>query len=82
MVDYFDCYYETQDDPYLETRAREERFVSQIVTAVEAAMEKTLPAFLAGCIAGLTVTAPPTPPITAEVPEPPNTDVDWDFLGG
>lgn len=29
VVDYFDRYYQTQDDPYLETRAREEQFVQQ-----------------------------------------------------
>ena len=34
VVDYFDRYYQTQDDPYLETRAREEQFVQQIVDAV------------------------------------------------
>ena len=31
VVDYFDLYYQTQDDPYLETRACEEQFVQQIV---------------------------------------------------
>ena len=35
LVDYFDRYYKKQDEPYLETREREERFVEQIVTAVE-----------------------------------------------
>lgn len=51
--DYFSHYYKTQDDPYLETREQEERFVAQIVDAVEAAMEKALPVFLSGCITGL-----------------------------
>ena len=31
LVDYFDRYYRTQEDPYLETREREEQFVNQIV---------------------------------------------------
>ena len=35
LVDYFDRYYRTQADPYLETREREELFVKQIVDAVE-----------------------------------------------
>lgn len=30
VVDYFDRYYRTQEDPYLETREREERFVGVI----------------------------------------------------
>ena len=46
LVDYFDRYYKEQDDPYLETREREERFVEQIVTAVENAMNQTLPVYL------------------------------------
>ena len=49
LVDYFDRYYKKQDEPYLETREREERFVEQIVTAVENAMNRTLPVYLA-CI--------------------------------
>lgn len=53
LVDYFDHYYKAQDDPYLETREREERFVAQIIDAVEAAMEKDLPVFLSGYITGL-----------------------------
>ena len=42
LVDYFDRYYKKQDEPYLETREREERFVEQIVTAVENAMNRTV----------------------------------------
>ena len=83
VVDYFDRYYKTQDDPYFETREREERFISQIVAGVQTAMEKTLPVFLAGCLAGVSTAAPTA---TSAIPTPPteNTaaDVDWDFLGG
>ena len=78
LVDYFDRYYRRQDDPYLETREREERFVDQIVSSVESAMEKTLPVFLAGCMAGL-AQAPVSVPATPQ-PEP-DADLDWDFLG-
>ena len=39
LVDYFDRYYRSQDDPYFETREREERFVNQIISSVESAME-------------------------------------------
>ena len=53
LVDYFDRYYRSQDDPYFETREREERFVNQIISSVESAIEKTLPVFLAGCMAGM-----------------------------
>ena len=39
LVEYFDRYYRTQEDPYLETREREERFVDQILKAVEKSLE-------------------------------------------
>lgn len=83
VVDYFDRYYKAQDDPYFETREREERFIFQIVDGVQTAMEKTLPVFLAGCLAGASTA---TPPVTSAIPTTPTennaADVDWDFLGG
>ena len=45
LVDYFDRYYRTQADPYLETREREELFVKQIVEAVEHSLKQSLPIF-------------------------------------
>ena len=78
LVDYFDRYYHSQADPYLETREREERFVDQIVASVESAMEKTLPVFLAGCMVGLSQ-APVVQPLAAQ--QGLEEDLDWDFLG-
>ena len=79
VVDYFDRLDRLQDDPYLETRESEERFVSRIVAAVESAMTKALPVYLAGCMAGLAKAVPAAPPQAVEaVPE----SIDWDFLGG
>lgn len=78
LVDYFERYYKKLDDPYLETREREERFVEQIVTAVENAMNQTLPVYLAGCMAGI---AQSTPQAAVAAPEPEDADLDWDFLG-
>ena len=71
-------YYQKQDDPYLETREREERFVAQIVTAVENAMDKSLPVYLAGCMAGISQIVPQA---AVPTPEPADADLDWDFLG-
>ena len=79
LVDFFDRYYRSQDDPYLETREREERFVEQIITAVEHAMEKTLPIFLAGCMAGLSKA--PAVVIPPDTVSDSDEDVAWDFLG-
>lgn len=78
LVDYFDRYYKKQDEPYLETREREERFVEQIVTAVENAMNRTLPVYLAGCMVGI---AQITPQVAVVASEPEDADLDWDFLG-
>lgn len=78
LVDYFDRYYKKQDEPYLETREREERFVEQIVTAVENAMNRTLPVYLAGCMVGI---AQITPQVAVAASEPEDADLDWDFLG-
>ena len=82
LVDYFDRYYRTQSDPYLETREREELFVKQIVGAVENSLKQALPLFLSGLTAGMVQREPQT---RASFPTPensqPDSDVDWDFLG-
>ena len=78
LVEYFDRYYRSQDDPYFETREREERFVNQIVSSVESAMKKTLPVFLAGCIAGLSQVPVAVAPATQQESD---AELDWDFLG-
>ena len=78
LVEYFDRYYRSQDDPYFETREREERFVNQIISSVESAMERTLPVFLAGCMAGLSQASHNT---TSVVQQEPDAELDWDFLG-
>ena len=80
LVDYFDRYYKSREDPYLETREREEQFVQQIVSAVEKSMEKALPVFLAGCMAGLSKSNAAVPPAESPATDP-DADVDWDFLG-
>lgn len=78
LVEYFDRYYRSQDDPYFETREREERFVNQIISSVESAMERTLPVFLAGSMAGLSQASHNT---TSVVQQEPDAELDWDFLG-
>ena len=58
LLDYFDRYYKVQEDPYLETREREERFIQQIVDGVCESLKQTLPLFLAGCMTGLSAIQP------------------------
>ena len=78
LVDYFDRYYRSQDDPYFETREREERFVNQIISSVESAMEKALPVFLAGCMVGMSQVPVGAVSVTQQELD---EEVDWDFLG-
>ena len=80
VVDYFDRYYQTQDDPYLETRAREEQFVQQIVDAVRDALRETMPVFLAGCMTGMAQNPAAVSPQL--VKEPVKDSINWDFVGG
>ena len=92
LVEYFERQNRLKDDPFLETREREERFVDQIVAAVESALTKAMPVFLAGCAAGLSRSIPPAteavntaPPVVKEAAKQPETseaDIDWDFLNG
>lgn len=92
LVEYFEHQNRLKDDPFLETREREERFVERIVVAVESALTKALPVFLAGCAAGLSRsmpsameavnTAPPAAKEAAKQQETSEADIDWDFLNG
>ena len=49
VTDFFDKQSKTESDPYFETREREERFVGEIVSAVEKAINKEIPKFLSFC---------------------------------
>ena len=94
LLDYFDRYNKTQEDPYLETREREDRFVQQIVENVGESLRQSLPMFLAGCMTGISAMQPvpssalqvaqilQTGPDPGDAPSGPNPDsIDLDFLG-
>ena len=80
LNDFFDRYYKAQDDPYLETREREEQFVERIVTAVESSLDQTLPTYWSEHIPQTTPTTENKHQSNPEAASTPN--VDWDFLGG
>lgn len=92
--DYFDRMQRLSDDPYFETRQREERFVEQIVTEVGKAFIAEMPKFLASLMLGLS-TGYPMPiqqaAVSAGTENSTNTDdsdnadysdIDFDFIGG
>lgn len=93
--EYFDRMQKLTDDPYFETRQREDRFVEQIVAEVGKAFIAEMPKFLASLMLSLNVGYPmPTPKQTvpADAENSQNfaedgenddfSDIDMDFIGG
>lgn len=83
LVDYFDRYYRIAEDPYLETREREEQFINQIVEGVQQNLNQSLPLFLSGLTIGMVQMESPkqTSLTTSNHSSSDAEDVDWDFLG-
>ena len=84
VTDYFQRYYKATDDPYFETREKEEEFVQRVVAQIGSAVEKAMPNFLAACLTGLAQPCIPSAPVSSE-----NTtetevlsEIDLDFIGG
>lgn len=92
--EYFDRMQKLSDDPYFETRQREERFVEQIVSEVGKAFIVEMPKFLASLMLGLSAGYPiPTPQaavssVTESNNNTENSDnvdysaIDFGFIGG
>ncbi|HAE53138.1 MAG TPA: hypothetical protein DCG30_07785 [Ruminococcus sp.] len=81
--EYFDRRAKLDDDPYFETRQREERFVEQIVSEVGKALTAEMPKFLASFMMNLNTSYAVNPPVQPIVDE--NDDfsaIDMDFIGG
>ncbi len=90
VIDYFDRMQKLSDDPYFETRHREERFVEQIVSEVGKAFIAEMPKFLASLMLSLNVGYPiPTPQKSVSIgtenaEDNDDTDysgIDLDFIG-
>lgn len=82
VAGYFQRYYKACDDPYFETREKEDEFVQRIVSQIGTIVEKAMPSFLAACLTGLAqpcipTTLPEQPKQTEEISE-----IDLDFIGG
>lgn len=92
--EYFDRMQKLSDDPYFETRQREERFVEQIVTEVGKAFIAEMPKFLASLMLNLNAGYPmpiPQAAVSTGTGNSTNTDeddnsdysdIDFDFIGG
>ena len=90
VVEYFKRLEKSENDPYFETREREDNFVNRIVQAVGNAVEKAMPSFMAAYITSKlsdisnptvsgTVTASPIP--KQENSDTSAEDIDFDFVG-
>ena len=79
ITEYFERYFKKCDDPYFETREREERFIEQIVVAVGNAVEKALPGFMAAYLTNLAQPYQQTALPTEQ--EPDLSVIDLDFVG-
>lgn len=93
--EYFDRMQKLTDDPYFETRQREERFVEQIVSEVGKALTAEMPKFLASLMLSLNTSYPAYQPVQAVSADADNvmntdengenddySDIDMDFIGG
>ncbi len=92
--EYFERIQKLTDDPYFETRQREERFVEQIVSEVGKAFIAEMPKFLASLMLCLSAGYPiPTPQQAVSVgtenssnaedgDDTDYSDIDLDFIGG
>ena len=81
ITEYFQRYYIKCDDPYFETREREDKFVQQIVAQIGTAVEKAMPSFLAACLTGLAMPCQPQT-VTEPIPDENDSEIDLDFIGG
>ena len=46
IIDYFERYYKADDDPYFETREREEKFIDDILLKIEKRLNDLLPQYM------------------------------------
>lgn len=86
--EYFERMQKLSDDPYFETRQREERFVEQIVSEVGKALVAEMPKFLASLMLSLNTEYQipiPQHAVSVGTENSDNTDysdIDLDFIGG
>lgn len=74
--DYFERLYKEQNDPYFETREREELFVKQIVDEVGKQFSRRLPEYLTVNQKNIGTKVKNEEEIPIQ-----NTGIDWDFIG-
>ena len=90
VCEHFKRLEKSNNDPYFETREREDNFVNRIVEAVKTAVEKAMPSFMAAYItAKLTDISSPiindtvseNSVLKKEISDTAADDIDFDFVG-
>ncbi len=84
VTDYFQRYYKSTDDPYFETREKEDEFVHKVIAQIGTAVEKAMPGFLAACLTGLAQPCISSAPVLSEKTTETEeiSEIDLDFIGG
>ena len=90
VCEYFKRFEKSKNDPYFETREREDNFVNRIVEAVKIAVEKAMPTFMAAYItaklsdipnASTGSTVSENSVLKEENSDTAADDIDFDFVG-
>lgn len=80
----------SQNDPYFETREREDNFVNRIIEAVKIAVEKAMPSFMAAYITAklsdipspiINDTVSENSVLKEDISDTSADDIDFDFVG-
>lgn len=82
VVDYFEREEKRSIDPYFTTKEREDVFIDKMVGAVESAVEKAMPAFMAmyiSSLAGVQVPSKSETVSTVEADADFGAEIDFDF---
>lgn len=82
VVDYFERKEKRSIDPYFTTKEREDVFIDKMVSAVESAVEKVMPAFMAmyiSSLAGVQVPSKSETVSTVEADADFGAEIDFDF---
>jgi len=79
VVEYFEKYYKSKDDPYFETREREEKFIADILDKVEKRLNDLLPQYMFANMMPNTATIQEQMPNNSNL-EQDDEDIDWELL--
>lgn len=90
VCEHFRRFEKSKNDPYFETREREDNFVNRIIEAVKIAVEKAMPSFMAAYITAklsdipspiINDTVSENSVLKEDISDTSADDIDFDFVG-